>query len=58
MTIREYAKKVNFEVVGKLTRRADWEETKTERWYIDEARNEYLISNNKVAICTSEGAII
>ena len=58
MTIREYAKKANFEVAGKLTRRSDWEKTKTERWYIDEVGNEYLVSNGNVVICTSEGAII
>lgn len=58
MTIREYAKSVGFEIVGKLVRRADWEKDKTERWYMDEAGNEYYKGQNGFSITTADGGII
>lgn len=58
MTIREYAKVHNFKIVGKLKRVAEWERTKCERWYVDEANNEYMKNRNRVAIVTVDGGII
>ena len=57
MTIREYAKKHDFKIVGKLTRCAEWEQTKTERCYIDEANNEYLKNEDSIVIVTANGSI-
>lgn len=58
MTIREFAKIKNFKIVGKLTRRADWEQDKGERWYMDEAGNEYYKGQNGFSIITADGGII
>lgn len=61
MTIREYAKSKDFEIVGKLTRRADWELFKNDRAYMDEAYNEYYKGHNGVCdmcIITNDGAVI
>lgn len=58
MTIREFAKIKNFKIVGNLTRRADWEQDKGERWYMDEAGNEYLKSEKGFCIVTADGGII
>ncbi len=63
MTIREYAKSVNFEIVGKLHRKENIDNrTKV---YVDDARNEYIIDilNKKTGrtllmIITNEGAVI
>ena len=41
MKIREYAKSVGFEIVGKLTYMGKW--NLCNRWYMDEARNVYLV---------------
>ena len=41
MTIREYAKMVGFEVVGKLSLMGKWDISN--RWYMDEANNAYLV---------------
>lgn len=41
MKIRDYAKAVGFEVVGKLTYMGKW--NLCSRWYMDEARNTYLV---------------
>ena len=55
MTIREYAKQNDHEIIGKLTRQADIENTK---YYIDEAGNEYYASKKSICIITAEGAVI
>lgn len=52
MTIREYAKSVNHEVVGKLTRQKGW------RWWIDEAGNEYGRGSHGFFIVTVDGNVI
>lgn len=44
MKIRAYAKAAGFEVVGKLTYMGKW--NRNARWYMDEARNAYLIDTN------------
>ena len=41
MKIREYAKAAGFEVIGKLTYMGKWD--LCSRWYMDEARNAYLV---------------
>ena len=41
MKIRTFAKSVGFEVVGKLTYMGKWDIIN--RWYMDEARNIYLV---------------
>lgn len=41
MKIRAYAKAASFEVVGKLTYMGKWD--LCSRWYMDEARNVYLV---------------
>jgi len=67
MTIREYAKKCGFEVVGKLTRRPEFEyETDwfdgskrrtEERCYFDEGGNEYWIGKRGVCCVNAEGGV-
>ena len=57
MKIREFAKSVNHEVVGKLTRRSEWEDGQC-RCYIDEAGNEYTVSKTGCCIVTAEGVVI
>ena len=57
MTIRQYAKENGHVVVGKLTRKPEWE-SNNDRWYVDEDDNEYLVSGDKVAIVTKEGGVI
>ena len=68
MTIREYAKSVGFEIVGKLTRRPEWEYTTDDftgekkhsgfKHYSDEGGNEYISGKNGCCIVTADGAII
>lgn len=58
MTIREYAEKNNFKIVGKLVRHAEWENAKSEKWYTDEANNEYYACKGQVTIVASDGGII
>lgn len=41
MKIRSYAKSAGFEIVGKLTYMGKW--NLCNRWYMDEARNVYLV---------------
>ena len=68
MTIREYAKKVGFNIVGKLIRHPEKEyetnwttgekyNTNT-RFYLDEAGNEYYINKRNVCIVTINNEII
>lgn len=44
MKIREYAKSVGFDVVGNLRYMGKW--NLLTRWYMDDARNAYLIDTN------------
>lgn len=62
MSIREYAKTVGFEIVGKLTRFPKGEtygvDNRKQRAYIDEAGNEYYMSKSCACIVTTDGRII
>ena len=62
MTIREYAKIVGFEIVGKLTRFPKGEtygiDYRKQRAYIDEAGNEYYTDKDGCCIVTADGGII
>ena len=68
MSIREYAKASGHQIVGKLTRRPEWEYTMNWatgekrhsgcRHYSDEAGNEYIIGKEGNCIVTAEGAVI
>lgn len=62
MSIREYAKSVGFEIVGKLNRFPKGEtygvDNRKQRAYIDEAGNEYYIDKYNACIVTTEGHII
>ena len=67
--IREKAKAVGHEVVGKLTRHPEYETTldhmtgkevrmKGQRFYLDEGGNEYWVSKRGVCIVTADGGVI
>lgn len=57
MSIKEYAKKNNFQIVGKLTRKAA--KGIGAKFYIDEGGNEYYITRKGEAyIITAEGGVI
>lgn len=68
MNIRQYAKAVGFEIVGKLTRRPEWDYTRD--WftgemkhsgfkhYADEGGNVYISGKGLVCIVTADDAII
>lgn len=43
MSIRDHAKKVGFEVVGKLSLMGKWD--LNNRWYADEAGNAFIVDN-------------
>lgn len=67
MTIRQFAKSVGHEVVGKLTRHPELEmfneeDNKNRRYrcYLDEEGNEYWVDTKKhgVSITTVDGGII
>ncbi len=68
MTIREYAKKVGFNIVGKLTRHPEreWDINymTDEKYYIgakvylDEAKNEYYITKKGICIVTTNDEVI
>lgn len=62
MTIREYAKSVGFEIVGRLSRFPKGEtygiDNRKQRAYIDEAGNEYYIDKGGACIVTTDGKII
>lgn len=58
MKIIDQAVAVGFEIIGQLTRRPEWETTKRERAYIDEAGNEYYTRRGVVTIVTVDGAVI
>lgn len=57
MTIRQYAKSKGFSIMGKLTRKTEWEQD-TEFWYMDEAGNEYCKNEKGIVIVTADGGII
>lgn len=57
-SIREIAAKWDFEIVGKLVRRADLEHSSHERIYLDEANNEYVLWNGILTIYTADGGIL
>ena len=64
--IREYAKSIKHDVVGKLTRRADLEYLETDcgkyhsgtKVYVDEIGNEYIVSLSGICIVTYDGGVI
>lgn len=63
MTIREYAKRVGFRIVGKLRRCSTTVQsaiTVREIFWIDEAGNEYYRSPDGESCCivTAEGGVI
>lgn len=59
MKIRDYAKEVGFEIVGKLTRHPELEYDCDDcRHYVDEADNEYIVGKNGVCIVTADGDVI
>jgi hypothetical protein len=64
MTVREYAERVGFTIVGKLTRQKNKHygvQDNSYPWYMDEAKNEYLMTDdgkNCVCIVTAEGGVI
>jgi hypothetical protein len=67
MTIRQFAKSVGHEVVGKLTRHPELEQLSEDdnkdrryRFYLDEAGNEYWVDtkNHGVSITTADGGVM
>ena len=71
MTIREYAKARGHQIVGRLTRRHEWEYEYDDSWmaggkkhsgckhYADEGGNEYIIGKDgTICIVTEDGAVI
>lgn len=56
-TIRQHAKEYGWEIVGKLTRKPEWEEDKADREYVDEAGNAYAIKRDVPVIYTDDGCI-
>lgn len=58
MSIKQQAQQLGFEIVGKLTRRPEWEKDRHERAYIDEAGNEYYTRRGVLTIVTADGGVI
>ena len=58
MSIRQQAKNLGFEIIGKLVRRSEYEYTWRERFYVDEAGNEYILRRGILTIITAEGGVI
>lgn len=58
--IREYAKKVGFNIVGNLKQmpNTNFVTGESTPWWIDEANNEYIINNGRICITTANGGII
>lgn len=56
-TIRQHAKEYGWEIVGKLTRKPEWEVDKYDREYVDEAGNAYSIHKGVPVIYTEDGCI-
>ena len=67
-SVREYAKQIDFKIIGKLTRCHDGEfkldrETGKKIYYgtkcfVDEANNTYDLADDGLTISTADGAII
>lgn len=57
MTIREHAKSYGHEIVGKLIRHPEFEHD-GDKFYLDEAGNEYSISRKGCCIVTVDGAVM
>ena len=57
-SIREQAANLCFQIVGRLTRRPEWERSSKERAYIDEAGNEYYTWRGILTIVTADGGVI
>jgi hypothetical protein len=71
MTIREYAKICGHQIVGRLTRRPEWEYEYDDSWmaggkkhsgckhYADDGGNEYIIGKDgTICIVTEDGGVI
>ena len=58
MSIRKQAKILGFEIVGKLTRHSELELFHYEKFYIDEAGNEYILRRGVLTIVTADGGVI
>jgi len=62
MTIREYARRHNVDVVGRLKRLPAHDGSDPDgtpyRFYIDEANNEFTTNSNGVCIVTADGGVI
>lgn len=66
--IRKYAKAVDHKVIGKLTRKPEWEYNMNHctgfldrdrcRHYADEGGNEYIVSRSGICIVTAKGEVI
>ena len=56
--VRQQAKQLRFEIVGRLTRRPEWETARCERAYIDEAGNEFYTRRGVLTIVTADGGVI
>lgn len=72
MTVKDLAREKGFAIVGKLTRRPEWETATIDydhngkpikarvahRAYIDEANNEYYISKSGGCIIAYDGGVL
>ena len=58
MSIRKQAERLGFEIIGRLTRRPEWERSTKERAYIDDAGNEYYTRRGILTIVTIDGGVI
>ena len=58
MSIRERAKSLGHQVIGKLVRRSEYESSRGDRVYFDEAGNEYILRRGVLTIVTAEGGVI
>lgn len=56
-TIRQHAKEYEWEIVGKLTRKPEWEDDKQDRVYVDEAGHVYAIRRGVPVIFIEDGCI-
>ncbi len=58
MGIYEQADRFGHKIIGKLTRYPEWEMSKHERCYLDEAGNEYITVRGVLTIITADGGVI
>lgn len=58
MSIRQQAQRLGHEIIGRLTRRPEWERSTKERAYIDDAGNEYYTRRGILTIVTADGGVI